>query len=136
MCCILIVLTCLAVHRLHRCLTSCDMPYLPSALTSADLHEQDACGINDAIDELAELAGVDLDSSGSVVPDSEEEDPATRQELRRLLDNLHEPVMPGAQYTTLQVNTVLQQLGCWWHWLSLAVLVAAAAAVAAAAICA
>lgn len=111
------------------------MPALPHIFCSADLHEQEACGINDAIDELAELAGVDLNSSSSsAAPDSEEQDPDTQQELRRLLDHLHDPVMPGAQYTTLQVNTRLHRRGCWRNWWLVTTVAVVAAAMAIAAV--
>jgi hypothetical protein len=46
---------------------------------------------------------VDLNDDSNAAEDGEAADAATQKELKRLLDHLHDPVQPGAQYTVLQV---------------------------------
>jgi hypothetical protein len=80
-----------------------------------DVDEQAAQGIDDAIEGLAELLGVDLNDDSNAAEDGEAADAATQKELKRLLDHLHDPVQPGAQYTVLQVCVcVCGGGGCAW----------------------
>jgi hypothetical protein len=73
----------------------------------ADLEQDAAAGIDDFLEELAELCGVDLhdsDAQDAAAGADSEADKETQQELQRLLEILHKPVQPGAEYTVLQVR--------------------------------
>ena len=64
-------------------------------------------GVDDVLEEMREMLGVDLNSSCeqqshiqvAVIPDTE-----TQRESQRLLQHLLDPVETGSNFTTLQVG--------------------------------